>query len=186
MNYEKSIDNLVKLNIDPNTYKKIVDTDLIKTLTDNILQDVDLPSNIIAKEASEEYLEDQSKYDNLEVLPKYIIKKNLEVTSEKELKEIEAYLISSLSINPVHVISKMVNKDGRYVKAYFYRKKFCYYKQIYDFYEVIPFTDEEMTFQLLSLNTIAAKSTAKSLFFFKVLVIIILIGLAVIYIASNV
>jgi len=186
VNYEKSIKNLEKLAIEPNTYKKIIEIDLIKTFTDNILLEVELPSNIISKVASEEYAEDQSKYENLEVLPSYIVKKNLEVTNKEEIKEIEKYLISSLSINPVHVMSKTINRDGRYIKVFYYRQKFCFYKQIYDFYEVIPLTDEEITFQLLSINTVAVKSMASTLFFFKVLVIIILISIASIYIASNV
>ncbi len=172
MNYSKSLENLEKLGIDTNGYTLIVDKDKIKALEKNLELDIGLPANIISKFSEDVLIEDQSRYENLGVLPKNIIRKNLIITNQEVIDEIKEKRETSLNSNPKNVVLKNDSVEGENTTIYEFTDKFAFYKKVYSFYNVIPLTDEEISISVDILNAESLQSISSTLGFFKTVLIV--------------
>lgn len=173
INYDKCIPRLKKLHIDTYTNNQIFNKEEIERLTNDILLDIDLPSNITVELGSLEVIEDQDKYSKMNLLPKNIVFTALEVTDPLEITDINSYREQNRDLNPEGIESEDTTRNGIFLTIFFYEKAF--YRQTCKFYEKVPLSDEELKFNLMTAHLEFTKHNSEMLTFIKSFVVFMIV-----------
>ena len=179
LNYNKSKSMLEDMEVETSSLVKLDKKEDIDNLELILYSGHDLPEDIELKEVSKTLIEDSSKYDGINPLPKFVLKEKFEITDKKQIDEIIEYIKMNLKY-PENIISGYPHGEEFGKKTYYYSNKFNYYLKKYEFYKRIYTSNEEIDFQLKVINAKSLKSISASLYYFKVLSIISLIC-AIIY-----
>jgi hypothetical protein len=179
--------DLIKgLDFDNYSLEKITDLKKIENYNKIIEEGKELPNNIVEKIIGSEPVSNETKYAEMEKLPKNIVKKNLQVENEQEISKINDFKDRNTGSLPTNIKSSYINVEGERVLTYFYKNKFKYRKNVYEFYNKVPIKKEDLSLMISLKNAKSMNEIANVFVFYKTLTIVALIlyGVSLLFILT--